>query len=48
MKSGEGEVQSPLEARGVLVMQLDLEKEKLQKVNSQAWGMGRTDVPAED
>lgn len=50
MKS-RGEVQYPLEARGggvVLVMQLDLEKEKLQKASSQAWGMSRVDVPVED
>ena len=48
VKSGEGEVQGPLEARGVLVVELDLEKEKLQKANSQAWGMGREDVPSKD
>lgn len=32
----------------MLVMQLDLEKEKLQKASSQAWGMSRVDVPVED
>lgn len=31
-----------------LVIHLDLEKEKLQKANSQAWGVNRVAVPVED